>query len=146
MKSKLHNLNLRILKGLVAGLMLANPALAGETTITGQNGRTTKVQTVRSKNGNTFTINRNVTYPNGNTSSSTGNFSNNGNGKYMGTLDRQNRTGQTNNYNVEGQILRNGNSLQNAGTITGAKGKQSTFNNSTSCSNGFCAIEIRRKF
>jgi hypothetical protein len=139
MKSKLHSFSLNILKGLTASLMLVSPTLAGETTITGQNGGITTVQTDRSKLSNTSTVNRTVTYPNSSTSSSNGSFNNNGDGNYTGTVNRTNRSGQINTYDVNGQVVRNGNSRQNTGTITGTNGKQSTFNNSGSCSNGVCS-------
>jgi len=118
--------------------MLVSPTLAGETTITGQNGGITTVQTDRSKLGNTSTVNRTVTYPNNSTSSSNASINNNVDGNYTGTVNRTNRSGQINTYDVNGQVIRNGNSRQNTGTITGTNGKQSSFNNSGSCSNGVC--------
>lgn len=136
---KVRNLSLNFLQGLAVSLMLISPALASETTITGEDGKTTTVNTTRVNSGNTGTVNRTVTYPNNATSTSTGNFTNDGNGGYTGTVNRTNPTGQTNTYNLNGQITKDGNTRQNTGTITGTNGNQSTFNNSGSCSNGACS-------
>jgi hypothetical protein len=136
--NKFNSLGLHILQGFVVSLMAISPIWAGETTITGENGKTTKVNTDRVNNGDTSTVNRNVTYPNNSTSNSTGNFTNNGNGSYTGTVDRTNRAGNTNTYNLDGQITKDGNTRQNTGTITGTNGKQTTFNNTGSCTNGTC--------
>jgi len=128
---------LNLLQGFVVSLMVISPALAGETTLTGENGKTTTVNTNRVNNGDTTTVNRNVIYPNNSTSTSTGNFTN-GNGSYTGTVDLINRNGNTNNYNLNGQITKDGNTRQNTGTITVINGRQTTFNNSGSCTNGTC--------
>lgn len=126
-------------------LIVVSPALAIETTVTGQNGTTT-VNTDRVKNGDTTTVNRSVIYPNNSTSISTGNFTNNGNGSYTGTVDRTNRSGNTNNYNLNGQITRDGNTRQNTGTITGINGRQTIFNNTGSCTNGTCTGDRNATF
>jgi hypothetical protein len=137
MKTKLISLSL--LQGLAFSLILISPALASDTTITGEDGKITTVNTTRLNNGDTSTVNRTVTYPNNTTSNSTGSFTNNGNGNYTGTVDRTNPTGQINTYNLNGQITKDGNSRQNTGTITGTNGNQTTFNNSGSCNNGTCS-------
>jgi hypothetical protein len=64
-------------------VMLAPAAFAGQATYTGPNGRSTVVNTTRQKTDNGFTTDRTTTYPNGKTSSSTGNFVRTGDNSYQ---------------------------------------------------------------
>lgn len=103
----LRNLSLIILTSLGLSTSFISTASAGSITITGENSKTTQVQSDRTRTNGSTTTNRTVTYPNGTTSSSTGAWTGNGNGNYTGTVDRTNRRGTTNNYQVNGQYSKN---------------------------------------
>jgi hypothetical protein len=119
-------------------LISTSAVFAGEVTITGQNGKTTTVDTNTTKNGNTLTRDRTVTYPNGQTRSSTGTYTLDGNGGYDGAVTRTNRNGQTSTVQVDGQRTRTGSTVTNTGTVTGVNGKQTTYNHTGSCTGGNC--------
>jgi hypothetical protein len=128
-----------ILVGIGSSLLVSAIALAGETTVTGANGKSSTVNRNVSKDGGTTNVNRNTTYSNGQTSSSTSNFTSTGNGNYTGTTNRTNRQGETTNYQLNGQLLKENGTRQNTGTLTNsANGNQTSFNNSGSCINGAC--------
>jgi hypothetical protein len=88
-------------------MMMTSAAFAGQATYTGPNGRSTIVDTTRQKTNNGSTFDRTTTYPNGQTSSSTGSFV---------------RTGE--------------NSYERNRVYTGPKGNQTTVNGSGSFQNG----------
>lgn len=135
---QLRTLGLVILAGMGFNLALISPSRAGETTITGTNGKSATVQTDVNRNGNTFDVNRTTTFPGGKTTTSNGSFTTDGSGNYTGTVDRTNRKGETNTYAVEGQRDRSNGTVSNTGTIVGPNGKQSTFDRTRSCSSGLC--------
>jgi hypothetical protein len=122
------------------------PAFAGEVTITGQNGKTTTVNTETNKDGNMVTRDRTVTYPNGQTRSSTGTYTLDSNGGYDGSVTRTNRNGQTNTFDVDGQRARTGNTVTNTGTVTGTNGKTTTYNRTHTCTGGTCTGTNVRTF
>jgi hypothetical protein len=141
------------------------PAIAGTVTVTGPKGTTTSTANA-TQQGNSRTVNRATTGPNGNTTSvdSTYTWENNqleierkyswpggqtsgsqstyqgdGQGNYTGTVNTTNRRGQTNTYNVQGQRQRTGNAWSNQGTVTGPQGQQTGFQRQGSCANGQCS-------
>jgi len=117
-------------------LMFSPLVLAGQTTVTGPNGRSTTTQTQRQKTETGGTTQRNTTYPDGSNSATSGSWNNNGNGSYSGTVDHTNRQGNTNQYQVEGQVNRGNGSYNNNATVTGPNGQQSTVNTNATYGNG----------
>ncbi len=134
----LHILSAVTLASLGFSLAFGSVAAASEVVITGPNGQQTVTQTDRTRQGNTVNVNRTTTLPNGKTTTSTGTYTENGSGTYTGTVDRTNRQGETNMYQVNGQRSRENGTRQNSGTIVGPDGGQSTFNRTGSCVNGQC--------
>jgi hypothetical protein len=135
---KLHDFTCATLISLIMGLCFGVSAWAGTTTITGENGKSGTVETNRTKDGNTVNIDRTTTFPAGKTSTSTGSFTGTGNGNYTGNVDRTNRQGETNGYEISGQRNRNNGTVTNSGTITNENGKQATFDRSGTCNSGSC--------
>jgi hypothetical protein len=133
-----RNLGLTVLASLGLSISFASTASAGLLTITGANGKITTVQSDRTRSNGTINSSRTVTYPNGTTSSSTGVRTIDSNGNYTGTVDRTNRQGTTNNYQINGQYTKNNGSVTNTGTLTGANGQQSTYNRTGTCVSGQC--------
>lgn len=133
-----RNLGLIVLASLGLSISFASTASAGLLTITGANGKITTVQSDRTRSNGTGNVNRTTTYPNGTTSSSTGVWTGNGNGSYTGTVDRTNRQGTTNGYQINGQYSRVNGTGSNTGTVLGPNGQQSTYNRTGSCANGQC--------
>lgn len=134
----LRTLSAVALAGLSFSLAFGSVAIASEVILTGPNGQQTTTQTNRTRQGNTVNVNRTTTLPGGKITNSTGTYTGNGNGTYTGTVDRTNRQGETNIYQVNGQRSSGTGTRQNSGTVTGPNGGESTFNRTGACVNGQC--------
>ncbi len=121
------------------GLSLAGSAIAGEIVITGPKGNSASSQSSVTRQDNALSVTRTTTYPSGASSSAVGNYTLDGKGGYSGTLDRTNRYGTTNSYQLNGQYSRSKGTRTNAGTIVGPQGGISTYNRTGTCNNGTCA-------
>jgi hypothetical protein len=141
MKSRLHFLKLGLITLTSVCLSMAiggNLAQAGETTITGRNGRTGMINTNVNRRNQSLDFDRTTTYPNGKTSNSIGTFTGDRNGNYTGDVTHTGVRGNSRNYFVEGKRTRNNSTVTNQATITGPNDNQSTFNSTRTCGNGSC--------
>lgn len=110
-------------------LAIATPGMAQETTIIGPKGGETTTQVEREQTEDGITTERTTTLPNGDTTTTTGTISGDGEGGYTGTATRTNRQGETNTYEAEGQFNRTEGGYTNTGTVTGPNGEQATYDN-----------------
>jgi type II secretory pathway pseudopilin PulG len=118
-----------------------NRVQAGETTVTGQNGRTINRKVNSHRHNNRLHFDRQTNYPNGKTTYSTGNLTGDRDGNYTGNVTRTNVRGNSRNYFIEGTRTRDNGTRTNNAVITGPNNNQSTFSSTATCNNGNCTSD-----